>query len=162
MPSFDIVSEIDKVELRNAIEQASKEVATRYDFKGSSAHVELSDTKIIVYADVEFQLDQVKDILISKLSKRGVDVRCLEYEKIEKISGNKIKQSVTARQGIESELAKKIVKIVKDNPKLKVQVSIQGDTVRISGPKRDNLQETIALLRSTITDFPLQFSNFRE
>lgn len=161
MPSFDIVSEIDKVELRHAVEQANKEINTRYDFKGSDARIEITESILTTYADVEFQLDQVKDILVNKLAKRGIDVRCLDYAKIDKISGNKIKQAITVRQGIESELARKIIKLIKDN-KLKVQTSIQGEAVRVSGSKRDTLQDAISLLRTTITDFPLQFTNFRD
>ncbi len=161
MPSFDIVSEVDKQEVRNAVDQVNKEVSTRFDFKGSDARVEQADYVLTVYADTEFQLDQVQDILAQKLAKRGVDVKCLDIGNVEKVSGNKVKRSVTVKTGIETELAKKIVKLVKDS-KLKVQASIQGDTVRISGAKRDTLQETIAMVKKSITDFPLQFQNFRE
>lgn len=161
MPSFDIVSEVDKQEVRNAVDQVNKEVSTRFDFKGSDARVEQADYVLTVYADTEFQLDQMQDILAQKLAKRGVDVKCLDIGNVEKVSGNKVKRSVTVKTGIETELAKKIVKLVKDS-KLKVQASIQGDTVRISGAKRDTLQETIAMVKKSITDFPLQFQNFRE
>lgn len=161
MPSFDIVSEVNKQEVRNAVDQTNKEVANRFDFKGSDARVEQADYVLTVYADDEFKLDQVQDILNAKLIKRGIDIKCLELGKPEKISGNKVKRTVTVRTGIETELAKKIVKLIKDS-KLKVQASIQGDTVRVSGPKKDTLQETIALVRRSITDFPLQFTNFRD
>jgi len=161
MPSFDIVSEINEVEVRNAVEQANKEVGTRYDFKGSDARIEQNDKVLTLHADSDFQLDQVKDILVNKLAKRGVDIRCLDEAKTEKVSGNKVKQAVTIKTGIESELAKRIVRIIKD-AKLKVQAAIQGDAVRVSGAKRDLLQETIALVRKEIDDFPLQFQNFRD
>lgn len=166
MPSFDIVSEVNKVEVRNAVEQANKEVATRYDFKGSDSRIEQTDKEITLYADAEFQLDQVNDILVNKLSKRSVDIRSLEYGKLEKVSGNKVKKVLTVKEGLETEMAKKIVKIIKDS-KLKVQASIQGEAVRVSGAKRDLLQECIALLRKDIADdkengVPLQFNNFRD
>lgn len=166
MPSFDIVSEVNKVEVRNAIEQANKEVSTRYDFKGSDSRIEQTDKEVTLYADAEFQLDQVNDILVSKLSKRNVDVRSLEYGKLEKVSGNKVKKVLTVKEGLETEMAKKIVRIIKD-AKLKVQASIQGEAVRVSGAKRDLLQECIALLRKEIADdkengVPLQFNNFRD
>jgi len=162
MPSFDIVSEVDKTELRNALDQANKEIANRFDFKGSDARIEQVDYVLTVFADTEFQLDQVQEVLNGKLAKRGVDVRCLEVaDKVEKVSGNKVKRQVTVKNGIETELAKKIVKQIKD-AKLKVTASIQGESVRVSGPKRDVLQECIALLRKTITEVPLQFQNFRD
>ncbi|OJZ19243.1 MAG: YajQ family cyclic di-GMP-binding protein [Thiobacillus sp. 65-29] len=161
MPSFDIVSEVDKQEVRNAVDQVNKEVSTRFDFRGSDARVEQADYVLTVHADTEFQLDQVQDILSQKLSKRGIDVKCLDLGKVEKVSGNKVKRSVTVKTGIETELAKTIVKLVKDS-KLKVQASIQGDSVRVSGAKRDVLQETIALVKKGISDFPLQYQNFRE
>jgi len=161
MPSFDIVSEVDKQEVRNAVDQVNKEVSTRFDFKGSDARVEQADYVLTVYADTEFQLDQVQDILSQKLAKRGVDVKCLDVGSVEKVSGNKVKRGVTVKTGVETELAKKIVKCIKDS-KLKVQASIQGDTVRVSGAKRDLLQDTIALVRKSITDFPLQYQNFRD
>lgn len=166
MPSFDIVSEIDKVELRNAIDQSNKEVTNRYDFKGSDARIETGDKTLTLFADSEFQLDQVNDILTSKLAKRGIDVRCMEYGKLEKVSGNKVKKTVTVKEGLEADLAKKIVKMIKD-AKIKVQAAIQGEAVRVTGAKRDNLQEVIALLRKEIVSdmeggFPLQFNNFRD
>ncbi len=161
MPSFDIVSEVDKQEVRNAVEQTNKEVATRFDFKGSDARVEQADYVLTVFADDDFKLDQVQDVLTGKLIKRGVDTRCLETGAAEKVSGNKMKRNVTVRTGVESELAKKLVRIIKDS-KLKVQASIQGETVRVSGAKRDTLQDAIALLRKQVDDFPLQFQNFRD
>ena len=162
MPSFDIVSEVDKTEVKNAVEQTNKEVGTRFDFKGSNARVEQAELALTVHADNEFQLSQVQDILNAKLTKRGVDIKCLEIsDKIEKVSGNKIKRSCTVKVGVEIELAKKIVKFVKDS-KMKVQASIQGDTVRITGGKRDDLQAAIQLIRASITDFPLQYQNFRD
>ncbi len=161
MPSFDIVSEVDKQEVRNAIDQVNKEVANRFDFKGSDARVEQADYVLTVYADDDFKLDQVQDILNAKLIKRNIDIKCLDIGKSEKISGNKVKRTVTVKTGVESELAKKIVKLIKDS-KLKVQASIQGETVRVSGAKRDTLQEAIALVRKSISDYPLQFGNFRD
>ena len=161
MPSFDIVSEVNEVEVRNAVDQANKEVTNRFDFKGSDARIEITDKILTIFADDEFKIAQVKEILTTKLSKRGVDIRCLEEGKIEKVSGNKAKQTLSVKVGIEAELAKKIVRIIKDS-KLKVQASIQGDAVRVSGAKRDSLQETIALIRKDITDFPLQYQNFRD
>ncbi|MGA7950926.1 MAG: YajQ family cyclic di-GMP-binding protein [Thiobacillaceae bacterium] len=161
MPSFDIVSEVDQQEVRNAVEQTSKEVSTRFDFKGSDARVEQAGYVLTVFADDDFKLNQVQDILNAKLAKRGVDIKCLDLGKVEKISGNKVKRQVTLKTGVETELAKRIVKLVKDS-KLKVQASIQGEAVRISGTKRDTLQEAIELVRKSISDFPLQFNNFRD
>ncbi len=162
MPSFDIVSEVEKTEVKNAVEQTNKEVSTRFDFKGSDARVEQAELVLTVFADNEFQLGQVQDILNGKLAKRGVDIRSLEIsEKIEKISGNKVKRSCTVKVGVETELAKKIVKLLKDS-KMKVQASIQGDAVRVSGKSRDDLQAAIAFVKKSITDFPLQYQNFRD
>lgn len=163
MPSFDIVSEVNQVEVHNAVDQCNKEIGTRFDFKGSDARVEVDDKqkKLTAYADDEFKLGQLRDVLTGKLAKRGIDVRCLQLEKIEKVSGNKVKQDIGVRAGVEQDLGKKIVKLIKDN-KLKVQASIQGDSVRVSGSKKDVLQESIALVRKSITDFPLQFKNFRD
>ena len=163
MPSFDIVSEVNTVEVHNAVDQSNKEVGNRFDFKGSDARIEWKEKEKILtlYADDEFKLSQVTDILTGKLTKRGVDIRSLKYGDVEKISGNKVKQSVTVRQGVEQELAKKIVKTIKDS-KMKVQGSIQGDVVRVSGGKRDDLQSAIALIKQSITDFPLQYKNFRD
>ena len=161
MPSFDIVSEVNQVEVRNAVDQVNKEVSTRFDFKGSDSRVEIGAKVLTLFADDEFKLSQVTDILLAKLAKRGVDTRCLKHADAEKISGNKVKQVVTVRTGVEQELAKKIQRLIKDS-KLKVQASIQGDAVRVSGTKRDDLQAAIALIRKSITDFPLQYENFRD
>jgi uncharacterized protein YajQ (UPF0234 family) len=161
MPSFDIVSEVNQVEVRNALDQANKEVSTRFDFKGSDARVEYDGKAMTLYADDDFKLKQVTDILVAKLTKRQVDIRSLEYGDAEKISGNKIKQAVKVRTGVEQDLAKKIVKLLKES-KLKVQGSIQGDAVRVSGTKKDDLQAAIALIRKSIADYPLQYQNFRD
>jgi cyclic-di-GMP-binding protein len=161
MPSFDIVSEVNQVEVRNAVDQTNKEVSTRFDFKGTDARVEQAEKALTLFADNEFQLGQVADILNGKLAKRGVDVRSLEPGALEKISGNKVKRVVTVRVGVDQELARKIVRLVKDG-KLKVQASIQGDAVRVSGAKRDDLQAAIALVKKSVTDYPLQFGNFRD
>lgn len=161
MPSFDIVSEVDKQEVRNAVDQVNKEVGTRFDFKGSDARVEQTDYQLTIFADDEFKLEQVLDILRTKLTKRNVDVRCLDKGVMEKISGNKVKQTVTVKTGVETELAKKIIKHIKDS-KLKVQASIQGDVVRVSGAKKDVLQEAIQLIKKTENGYPLQFQNFRD
>ncbi|MDD5403693.1 MAG: YajQ family cyclic di-GMP-binding protein [Sulfuricella sp.] len=161
MPSFDIVSEVDKQDLRNAVDQANKVVSGRFDFKGSDSRIEQAEYVLTLFADDEFKLDQVFDILNQVLGKRGIDVSCLDKGKIEKISGNKVKQAITVKTGVETELAKKIVKLIKDS-KLKVQASIQGEAVRVTGAKRDLLQDTIALVKKSITDFPLQYQNFRD
>src|SRR5262245_31972437 len=146
MPSFDIVSEVNMVELRNAIEQANKEIANRFDFKGSDARIEQADTALTLFADDEFKLGQMNDVLVGKLAKRNVDLRALDKGRLEKIGGDKVKQAVTVRTGVDQELGKKIVKLIKDS-KLKVQASIQGNAVRVSGAKKDTLQEAIALTR---------------
>jgi uncharacterized protein YajQ (UPF0234 family) len=161
MPSFDIVSEVNQVEVRNAIDQANKEVSTRFDFKGSDARVEYDGKAMTLYADDDFKLKQVTDILVAKLTKRQVDIRSLDYGNAEKISGNKMKQAVKVRTGVEQDLAKKVVKLLKES-KLKVQGSIQGDAVRVSGTKKDDLQAAIALIRKSIADYPLQYQNFRD
>jgi len=161
MPTFDIISEVNQVEVRNALDQTNKELSTRFDFKGSDARVDHADKLLTLFADDDFKLSQVTDILTGKLAKRGVDIRSLKYGDVEKVSGNKVKQTITVRTGVEQELSKKIVKILKDS-KLKVQGSIQGDAVRVSGTKRDDLQNAIALVKKSITDFPLQFNNFRD
>lgn len=161
MPSFDVVSEVNQVELRNALEQANKEIANRFDFKGSDARIEQTETVLTAYADDEFKLGQVYDVLIGKLAKRGVDLRCLERDKIEKVGGDKVKQTITVRTGVSQELGRKLVKLLKDS-KLKVQASIHGDAVRVSSAKKDTLQEAIALVRKSVTDFPLQYTNFRD
>ena len=162
MPSFDIVSEVDHVELRNAVDQANREVGNRFDFKGSDARIELADGDMLtVFADDDFKLGQVYDVLVGKMAKRKVDVRTLSRGQVEKISGDKVKQSIKVRTGVDKELAKRIVKFIKDS-KLKLQGSIQGDAVRVSGAKKDNLQEAMQLVRDKIKDYPLQFGNFRD
>jgi uncharacterized protein YajQ (UPF0234 family) len=163
MPSFDIVSEVNHVEIRNAVDQCNKEISNRFDFKGSDARVEIDEKEktLIVFADDEFKLRQVRDVMTGKLAKRGVDIRALEPGKMEPVGGNKVKETIKVREGIEQERAKGIVKLIKDS-KLKVQGSIQGDLVRVSGAKKDTLQDAIALLRKSVTDIPLQFKNFRD
>lgn len=161
MPSFDIVSEVDKQELRNAVEQVNREVGTRFDFKGSDARVEQAEYVLTVFADDPFKLEQIKEILRPRLVKRGIDIRTLDIGKEETVSGGKVKQTVTVKVGVNTELGKKIVKLLKDS-KLKVQGAIQGETVRVSGAKRDILQEAIALIRGADLEVPLQFNNFRD
>ena len=161
MPSFDIACEANAVEVKNAIEQVNKEVANRFDFKGSDARIEQKEHELTVFADDEFKLGQVRDVMNAKFAKRGVDLRFLVIDKPEKIGGDKMKQKVTVKNGVESELAKRIVKMVKD-AKLKVTTAIQGDVVRVTGAKRDTLQEAIALVRAGVTDVPLTFQNFRD
>ena len=161
MPSFDVVSEANQVEVKNAVDQANKEITTRFDFKGSDARVEQKERELTAYADSEFQLSQVRDVLTTKMTKRNVDVRFLDLGKIEKIGGDKVKQVIKVKNGIESDAAKKIQRIIKDS-KIKVQASIQGDTLRVQGAKRDDLQATIALLKKEVTDLPLEFNNFRD
>jgi cyclic-di-GMP-binding protein len=162
MPSFDAVLDPNLVEVRNAIDQVSKEIGTRFDFKGSSAKVELKDQDITVYADSDFQIGQVMDIVIAKMTKRNVDARFLDRSaKIEKIGGDKVKQLITVKKGIDSDTAKKIQTVVKQS-KIKVQAAIQGDTVRVTGGKRDDLQMAIALIRKEVADAPLSFENFRD
>lgn len=160
MPSFDIVSEVDLQEVRNAVDQANREVSTRFDFKGSNAKIEHSETKINLTAQNEFQLKQMLDILEAKLIKRGIGIGSLTIGKIN-TNLNEARQEIIIKQGIESELAKKIVKIIKDS-KIKVQTAIQGEQVRITGKKRDDLQEAIALMRQQKIELPLQFTNFRD
>lgn len=161
MPSFDIVSEVNEIELKNALDQANKEVGNRFDFKGSDARVELADKVLTVYADDEFKLGQVFDVLLAKLVKRSVDVRCLDRGKIEKSAGDTVRQAITVKVGVDQELGKKLQRMIKD-AKLKVQASIQGNAVRVSGAKKDELQLAMALVRKNVTDFPLQFNNFRD
>jgi uncharacterized protein YajQ (UPF0234 family) len=167
MPSFDAVLEPDLVELRNAVEQATKEIATRFDFKGSGAKVELAEKsakerELTMQADSDFQLDQVRDVLLAKLSKRGVDIRFLDLGAArQKIGGDRVKQPVPVKTGIDSESAKKLQGIVKAS-KMKVQAAIQGDVVRVSGAKRDDLQAAMALLKREATELPLSFTNFRD
>jgi uncharacterized protein YajQ (UPF0234 family) len=167
MPSFDAVLEPNLVELRNAVEQSNKEIGTRFDFKGSAAKVELADAgandkSLVLHADSDFQIGQVKDILLAKLAKRGVDVRYLDDSaKIEKVGGDKVKQPVRVKSGIESDLAKKMQTAVKQS-KLKVQAAIQGDMLRLTGAKRDDLQQVIALFKREFADQPLSFTNPRD
>jgi cyclic-di-GMP-binding protein len=162
MPSFDAVLEPDLVEVRNAVDNTAKEIGTRFDFKGSSAKVELKDKALTVFADSDFQIGQVMDILIAKLTKRNVDVRYIDRSaKIEKIGGDKVKQLITVKSGIDSDTAKKIQNLIKQT-KLKVQAAIQGDAVRVTGGKRDDLQAAMALIRQDVADAPLTFNNFRD
>jgi uncharacterized protein YajQ (UPF0234 family) len=161
MPSFDATLEADITEVRNAVDQASKEISTRFDFKGSSAKVEQKDRELTAHADSDFQLGQVRDVLIAKCAKRNVDVRFLDIGDVQKIGGDKLKQVITVRHGIAGDDAKRIVRIIKDS-KMKVQASIQGDAVRVTGNKRDDLQAAIALLKKEVTDLPLGFGNFRD
>jgi len=162
MPSFDTVLEPNLVEVRNAVDQTAKEIGTRFDFKGSSSKVELKEKELTVWADSDFQIGQVMDILLAKLAKRSVDARFLDRSaKIEKIGGDKVKQLIVIKNGIDTETAKKIQTLIKGS-KIKVQASIQGDTVRITGTKRDDLQAAMALVRKEIADAPLSFDNFRD
>ena len=161
MPSFDATLEADLNEVRNAVEQSMKEITTRFDFKGSSAKVEQANRELTAYADSEFQLGQVRDVLLSKAAKRNVDVRFLEPAEIQKIGGDCVKQLIAVRHGIAGEDAKRIVRTIKDS-KMKVQASIQGDAVRVTGTKRDDLQAVINLLKKEVTDLPLGFGNFRD
>ncbi len=161
MPSFDIVSEVDHHELQNAVDQANKEVLSRFDFKGTNSSFSHKDGVINLATETDFQLDQMYDILLAKLTKRNIDVGCLERGKAD-CQLKSAKQSITVKQGIDSGFAKKLVKLIKDS-KLKVQASIQGDTVRVSGKKRDDLQSAMALLRGQESlDMPVQFNNFRD
>jgi uncharacterized protein YajQ (UPF0234 family) len=161
MPSFDTVCEPNMVEVRNAVDTSAKEIGTRFDFKGTSAAVELKDKEITMFGDADFQLVQVEDILRNKLTKRNVDVRFLDIGKVERIGGDKVKQVIKVREGIATEDAKKITRVIKDS-KMKVQASIQGDAVRVTGAKRDDLQAAMALLRKDMADLPLSFNNFRD
>jgi uncharacterized protein YajQ (UPF0234 family) len=161
MPSFDIVSEVDRQEVKNAVDQTNKEVGNRFDFKGSDARVELAELALTVFADDEFKLDQVTDVLRGRLAKRNIDVRCLELGAVEKISGDKVKRPVTVKVGVPQDKGKQIQKLLKD-AKLKVAASIQGDAVRVSGAKKDDLQAAIQLVRTSVKDLPLQFINFRD
>ena len=161
MPSFDTVCEADFVEVKNAVDNATKEIGTRFDFKGTSAAVELKDKEITMFGDAEFQLQQVEDLLRNKLTKRNVDVRFLDIQKAQKIGGDKVKQVIKVKNGIEYELAKKIQKMMKES-KLKVQAAIQEDKVRITGAKRDDLQAAMALIRKDLAEHPLSFNNFRD
>lgn len=161
MPSFDTVCEANLVEVKNAVENTAKEIATRFDFKGTSASIEIKDKDITLIGDADFQLTQIEDVLRNKLTKRNVDVRFLDMGDVQKIGGDKVKQVIKIKAGIEAELAKKITKLIKDS-KLKVNASIQGEEVRIQGAKRDDLQAAMALMKKEITDAPLSFDNFRD
>jgi Uncharacterized protein conserved in bacteria len=161
MPSFDIVSEIDHPELNNAVHQANKELSTRFDFKGTDARVEATQTSLTVFADNDFQVKQAVDVLCQKLAKRSVDLTCLDYQEIEEIGGGKAKQIINLKEGIDSELGRSLVKQVKAQ-KLKVQTAIQGNQLRVTGKKRDDLQQVIAFLREADIGIPLQFNNFRD
>lgn len=163
MPSFDTKLDPNLDEVGNAVDQTSKEVGTRFDFKGTSAAVEFNkkEKEVTVFGDTDFQIDQVRDVLNNKLAKRQVDIRFLDVGKVEKIGGDKVKQVIKLKAGIEADLAKQITKLIKDS-KIKVNASIQGDTVRVQGTKRDDLQAAMALMRKDLTDAPLTFDNFRD
>ena len=161
MPSFDIVSQVNAQEVKNALEQANKEIQNRFDFKGSDARIEQAELVLTVYADDEYKLGQVIDVMRQRMAKRSIDVRCLELGAVEKAAGDKVKRVVTVKVGIAQEKAKQIQKSIKD-AKLKVQASIQGDLVRVSGGKKDDLQAAIQLVRQSVTDQPIQFINFRD
>ena len=161
MPSFDTVCEANLVDVKNAVENTVKEITTRFDFKGTSASIEIKDKENTINGDAEFQLAQIEDVLRNKMTKRNVDVRFLDLGDVQKMGGDKVKQVITVRNGIETELGKKIQRILKDS-KLKVQAAIQGDSVRVTGAKRDDLQTAMALLKKDITDVPLSFNNFRD
>jgi cyclic-di-GMP-binding protein len=161
MPSFDIVSQVNQQEVKNAVEQANKEISNRFDFKGSDARIEQGENLLTIYGDDEFKLGQVTDVLRTRLAKRNIDVRCLEIGAIEKISGDKVKRPITVKVGVSQEKGKQIQKLIKD-AKLKVNASIQGDAVRVAGAKKDDLQAAIQLVRGAVTDVPLQYINFRD
>ena len=161
MPSFDIVSQVDRQEVKNAVEQTNKEITNRFDFKGSDARVELAELVLAVFADDDFKLGQVLDVLRGRMAKRNIDIRCLELGTVAKISGDKVKRPVTVKVGVPQDKGKQIQKLLKD-AKLKVAASIQGDAVRISGAKKDDLQAAIQLVRKSVADLPLQFTNFRD
>jgi uncharacterized protein YajQ (UPF0234 family) len=161
MPSFDIQCEPNMVKVKNAVENTAKEVGTRFDFKGTAAAIEIKEKEITLTGDADFQLQQVMDILVGKLSKQEVDPRFLDKGDVLKAGGDRVKQVVRVRSGIETEQAKKIQKLIKDS-KLKVQASIQGDSVRVTGKDRDVLQQAIALVRKDMSELPLTFNNFRD
>jgi uncharacterized protein YajQ (UPF0234 family) len=161
MPSFDTVCEPNMVEVKNAVENTAKEIGTRFDFKGTSAAIEVKDKEITLTGDAEFQLQQVLDVLVAKMAKRNVDVRFLDHGEVQKAGGDKVRQVVKVRSGIQAEQAKKLQKLIKDS-KLKVQASIQGDVVRVTGAKKDDLQATMALVRKEMDELPLSFTNFRD
>ena len=161
MPSFDTVCEADFVEVKNAVENTAKEIGTRFDFKGTSAAIELKDKEITMFGDADFQLQQVEEVLRNKLTKRNVDVRFLDKGTVQKVGGDKVKQVIKVRNGIEQDVGKKIQKLIKDS-KIKVQAAIQGDAVRVTGTKRDDLQAAMALLKKDVSEVPLSFNNFRD
>ncbi len=161
MPSFDTVCEADLVKVKNGVENSSKEIATRFDFKGTAAAISLKDKEITLIGDAEFQLDQIQDVLRNKLTKQEVDVRFLDVGDVQKMGGDKVKLVIKVRNGIETEVSKKIQRLIKDS-KIKVQAAIQGDAVRVTGTKRDDLQAAMALIRKDIADLPLSFNNFRD
>ena len=161
MPSFDTVCEPNLVEVRNAVDNTAKEISTRFDFKGTAAAIDFKDKEITVTGDAEFQLTQIEDVLRAKMTKRNVDVRYLDMGDPQKIGGDKVKRAIKVKSGIESELSKKIQKSIKES-KLKVQAAIQGDAVRVSGAKRDDLQAAMALIKKEVPDVPLSFDNFRD
>jgi uncharacterized protein YajQ (UPF0234 family) len=152
---------VDMVALRNAVEGANRKITNRYDFKGTGAIVEQNDKLLTLHADNDFQIDQMKQILLPEMTAKQIDVRCLDHGELQKVGGNKVKQELRVRVGVEQDLAKKIVKHIKDG-KLKAQAAIQGDVVRVTGKKRDDLQDCIALVKKEITDYPLQYGNFRD
>ena len=161
MPSFDIVSKIDMTSVDNALQGVMKEMQVRYDFKGSKSEISKTDEAILISADDELKRRQVEELLITHLTRKGVDTKALEFGKVEQASGNTVRQTVTVRQGIQRDVAQKIVKAIKSS-KLKTQAAIQGDEVRVSGKKRDELQETVARIKELGVEFPLQFENFRD
>jgi cyclic-di-GMP-binding protein len=161
MPSFDITSEVDLAALKNAVDVANRKITNRYDFKGTDARIEQAEKLLTLHGDNDFQLDQMLAILLPEMTAKKIDVRCLEHGNVQKVGGNKVKQELKVRVGIEQEASKKIVRILKDS-KLKVQAAIQGEAVRVSGAKRDVLQDAIALVKKEVTDLPLQYGNFRE
>ena len=161
MPSFDTVCEANLVEVRNAVDNTAKEITTRFDFKGTPAAIEVKDKEITLIGNADFQLTQIEDILRNKLTKRSVDVRFLDMGDVQKIGGDKVKQVIKVRNGIETEVGKKIQRVLKDS-KLKVQAAIQGEAVRVSGAKRDDLQAAMALIRKELDDLPVSFNNFRD
>jgi len=161
MPSFDVVSEVNMQEVRNAVDQANREISTRFDFKGSDARVEQNEARLTLHADDEFKVDQARDILENRLVKRGVDIGCLDRGKVESTPTGKARQEFTVRQGIDADTARKLVKLIKET-KIKVQAAIQGEQVRVTGKKRDDLQAIIAALREAKLDLPLQYINFRD
>ena len=161
MPSFDTICEAELTEVKNGVDNTAKEIATRFDFKGTSASVEIKDKEITLIGDADFQLSQIKDVLNNKLTKRNVDIRFLDIGDVQKVGGDKVKQVIKVRNGIESDVAKKIQRVIKDS-KIKVQAAIQGDAVRVTGAKRDDLQAAMALIRKEVPDLPLSFNNFRD